>query len=50
MRLTLCLLIFLGGCSTSAIRCDAHLLPINLPAPVIAPGSEVQTPPARRVP
>jgi hypothetical protein len=30
-RLILCLLI-LNGCSSPAVRCDAHLRPINAPA------------------
>jgi hypothetical protein len=29
-------LILLGGCATHALRCDAHLTPINLPEPAAA--------------
>src|ERR1700678_3908424 len=32
MRLIVCLIPLLCGCSTSAVRCDAHLQPINPPA------------------
>jgi hypothetical protein len=33
MRLVVCLIPLLCGCSTPTIRCDAHLQPINRPAP-----------------
>ena len=29
MRAFICLMSLLCGCSNSAVRCDAHLLPIN---------------------
>jgi hypothetical protein len=32
MRLIFCSLLLLCGCSASAVRCDAHLQPINPPA------------------
>jgi hypothetical protein len=55
MRLIVCLISLLCGCSAQNVRCDVHLLPINLPAaggaasaPVGTPGAAAQTPPARR--
>jgi hypothetical protein len=57
MRLIVCLIPLLWGCSAQIVRCDAHLLPINppaaggaAPAPVGTPGAAAQTPPARRAP
>ncbi len=57
MRLILCLISLLCGCSTPTIRCDAHLQPINRPAPgsagaaaVGGPGAAAQTHDARRAP
>ena len=57
MRLIVCLIPLLCGCSTSSVRCDAHLLPINPPALggaasafVGTSGAAAQNPPARRVP
>lgn len=57
MRLIICLIPLLCGCSAQIVRCDAHLLPINPPAavgassvPVGTPGAAAQTPPARRAP
>lgn len=57
MRLIVCLIPLLCGCSAQNVRCDAHLLPINPPvaggaasAPVGAPGAAAQTPPSRRAP
>jgi hypothetical protein len=32
MRLIICLLLLLCGCSTPLVRCDKHLQPINPPA------------------
>ena len=32
MRLLILCLLFLNGCSSPAVRCDAHLRPINAPA------------------
>jgi hypothetical protein len=32
-RLILLLAVFLGACSSTAVRCDAHLQPINAPKP-----------------
>jgi hypothetical protein len=42
MRFILLCLLFVGGCSNSAVRCDAHLRPINSPAPkaVVAADAE----------
>ncbi len=59
MRLIVCLITLLCGCSTPTIRCDAHLQPINRPAPgsaaaaaatATAPGAAAQTHGARRAP
>ena len=32
MRLFICLIPLMCGCSTPSVRCDAHLQPINAPA------------------
>ena len=32
MRTMVCLFLLLAGCATHAVRCDARLVPINLPA------------------
>ena len=32
MRMMVCLFLLLAGCATHAVRCDARLVPINLPA------------------
>jgi hypothetical protein len=32
MRVIVCLIALLCGCAAPQVRCDAHLLPINLPA------------------
>jgi len=32
MRLILCSILLLCGCSTANVRCDSHLQPINLAA------------------
>ncbi len=39
MRLVCCwtLIVILGGCAKHDLRCDAHLTPINPPAPAAAP-------------
>jgi hypothetical protein len=57
MRLIVCLIPLLCGCSTPAIRCDARLQPINPPNPggiatavVGAPSTDLQTHHARRAP
>jgi hypothetical protein len=57
MRLIVCLIPLLCGCSTPTIRCDAHLQPINRPAlgstaaaAAGAPGAAAQTHGARRAP
>jgi hypothetical protein len=57
MRLIVCLIPLLCGCSTPTIRCDAHLQPINRPAPgstaaapARAPGAAAQTHAAQRAP
>jgi hypothetical protein len=31
--------VLLGGCAMHALRCDAHLTPINPPEPVAMPGA-----------
>jgi hypothetical protein len=31
--------VLLAGCTTHALRCDAHLTPINPPEPAAAPGA-----------
>jgi len=57
MRLIVCLIPLLCGCSTPTIRCDAHLQPINRPAPGSAaaaasgaPRAAAPTHAARRAP
>jgi len=57
MRLIVCLIPLLCGCSTPNIRCDSHLQPINRPAPgsaaaaaATAPSAAAQTHGARRAP
>jgi hypothetical protein len=48
MRLLYLALILLSGCATRGVRCDAHLSPINPPAP---PASrEDPNPPVRDLP
>jgi hypothetical protein len=39
MRLALCSLVLLAACTSHEVRCDAHLMPINLPASVQVPGT-----------
>ena len=58
MRLIVCLIPLLYGCSSPIVRCDAHLQPINSPTPragaaavvVGTPGAAAQNPSSRRVP
>ena len=57
MRLIVCLIALLAGCSSPIVRCDAHLQPINSPTPrgaaaavVVAPGVPAQKPSTERVP
>jgi hypothetical protein len=56
MRLIVCLIALLCGCSTPTIRCDAHLQPINRPGPGSAaaasgvPRAAAQTHAVRRAP
>jgi hypothetical protein len=65
MRMMVCLFLLLSGCMTHAVRCDGHLVPINLPAGGAAPrpaegaeagaavapaGMPPMTPPTRRGP
>jgi hypothetical protein len=57
MRLIVCLIPLLCACSTPTVRCDAHLQPINRPAPgstatapARAPSAAAQTHAARRAP
>ncbi len=35
MRVFICVIPLLCGCSTPLVRCDAHLLPINPPATAV---------------
>lgn len=39
MRLFICLIPLLCGCSTPPLRCDSHLQPINAPAVSGTPGT-----------
>jgi hypothetical protein len=57
MRVMVCLFLLLAGCATHAVRCDARLVPINLPAAGSAGGTAATptvmpapTPPTRRDP
>jgi hypothetical protein len=43
MRLFICLISLLCGCSTPPLRCDAHLQPINAPAASGTPGTALET-------
>jgi uncharacterized lipoprotein YmbA len=45
MRLLFCALFLLSGCASHKLRCDAHLLPINPPAPAPAPAQGAAAPP-----
>jgi hypothetical protein len=47
MRSALCSLVLLAACTSHGVRCDAHLMPINLPAPAQVPGTGA---PAARAP
>jgi hypothetical protein len=42
-RLILCA-VLLQGCSSAAVRCDAHLVPINAPTPKSAPADSSGAP------
>ena len=51
MRLLMCLIPLLWGCSTPAVRCDAHLQRINSPVAGSSAGSVTpEIAPARRAP
>jgi hypothetical protein len=50
MRLIICLILLLCGCSTPAVRCDAHLQPINPRAAVASPNTAPKAAAARRMP
>jgi hypothetical protein len=39
MRLALCSLVLLAACTSHEVRCHAHLMPINPPAPTQVPGA-----------
>lgn len=39
MRLIICLIPLLCGCSAPLVRCDSHLQPINAPAASGTPGT-----------
>ena len=43
MRMMLYLFLLLPGCATHAVRCDARLVPINLPAAGSAGGAVTTT-------
>jgi hypothetical protein len=43
MRLSVCLILLLCGCSSHAVRCDAHLQPINRSATSGASASAAAT-------
>jgi hypothetical protein len=47
MRMALCSLVLLAACTSHEVRCDAHLMPINLPPPAAVPGNGA---PAARAP
>ena len=49
MRVLICVIPLLCGCSTPAVRCDAHLKPINPPA-VAVPLAPAETEAARSTP
>jgi len=42
MRLIVCLIPLLFGCSAPALRCDVHLQPINPPAARAIPAAAAQ--------
>jgi hypothetical protein len=46
MRIVICLIPLLCGCSTHVVRCDAHLRPINPPAQARAGTAAIATPSA----
>jgi hypothetical protein len=50
MRMFVCLIPLLCGCSPPALRCDAHLQPINPPAARVIPAAAAHASPARRAP
>ncbi len=50
MRLMLCLIPLLYGCSVPVLRCDGRLLPINPPAARTISGAAAPASPARRAP
>jgi hypothetical protein len=50
MRLIVCLIPLVCGCAAPQVRCDAHLLPINVPAASGIAASTVKDVPARRAP
>jgi hypothetical protein len=50
MRLIVCWMALLCGCSKPIVRCDAHLQPINAPAASGALGAAASGIPARRAP
>jgi hypothetical protein len=50
MRLLVCLIPLLWGCSSPMVRCDAHLQPINRAAAIDDPGGAAHAAPVRRSP
>lgn len=50
MRVMFCLFLLLPACASHAVRCDAHLRPINAQAPVPAKGAAPAADAARAAP
>jgi hypothetical protein len=50
MRLIICLIPLLCGCSAPGVRCDAHLQPINPPAAIGTPNVAAEATTVRRTP
>jgi hypothetical protein len=50
MRVMVCLFLMLPACATQAVRCDAHLRPINAQAPDPAKDAAAAADAAREAP
>jgi hypothetical protein len=50
MRVMVCLFLLLPACATHAVRCDAHLRPINAQAPDPGKGAAAAADTARAAP